>query len=124
MKVNAIASNGMPLQQWQQMQQIQYEQSQIRNAQMLGHQYPNSETQPPNAVPPPDLALRVINQVDRTAVLLNETTREEARQIAQNMQNRVIDAMNRMDSSNAVFDSQKYVEKPAYEAGQYLDTEA
>lgn len=124
MKVQAIASNGMPLQQWQQMQQIQYEQAQIRNAQMLGHQYPNSETQPPNAVPPPDLALRVINQVDRTAVLLNETTREEARMMAYNLQNRVRETMNMMDSSSAVFDSQQYVEKPKYDAGQYFDKEA
>jgi len=124
MKVQAIASNGMPLQQWQQMQQIQYEQAQIRNAQMLGHQYPNSETQPPNAVPPPDLALRVINQVDRTAVLLNETTREEARMMSYNLQNRVRETMNMMDSSSAVFDAQQYVEKPKYDAGQYFDKEA
>ena len=120
----AVASNGMNLQQWQQMQQIQYEQRIIRNAQMLGHQYPNSETQPPNAVPPPDAALRVINQVDRTSVLLNETTREEARLMGMSIQQHAADSMRVMDSKNAVYDAQAFIDKPKYDAGQYFDKDA
>ena len=80
MKVESVTS-GLPMQLWQQQQQMQYEQRLIRNAQMLGAQYPNSETQPPNAVPPPDAALRVVQQVDRAPVVLNDISRREARAI-------------------------------------------
>ena len=124
MKVEAIALNGMPLQQWQKMQQIQYEQAQIRNAQMLGHQYPNSETQPPNAVPPPDAALRVVQQVDRTPVVLNDVSRREAQTYFDNYQRRVQETKDQMDSSKAIFDQNAGKEVRQYNPGDYFDVDA
>mgnify|MGYP000512806052 FL=1 len=115
---------GVVYQKWMQQQEQIAEQLRIRAAQNYGAQFPNSETQPPNAVPPPDRPLRVVNQVDRSTVLLNVESREEARLLAESMQNRVREAMRNMEASSAIFDSQKYVEKPEYNAGQYFDKEA
>jgi hypothetical protein len=115
---------GVVYQKWMQQQEQIAEQSRIRAAQNYGAQFPNSETQPPNAVPPPDRPLRVVNQVDRSTVLLNVESREEARLLAESMQNRVREAMRNMEASSAIFDSQKYVETPEYDVGQYFDKEA
>ena len=115
---------GVVYQKWMQQQEQIAEQLRIRAAQNYGAQFPNSETQPPNAVPPPDRPLRVVNQVDRSTVLLNVESREEARLLAESMQNRVREAMRNMEASSAIFDSQKYVEKPEYNDGQYFDKEA
>ena len=123
MKVEA-ATSGMPMQLWQQQQQMQYEQRLISNAQMLGSQYPNSETQPPNAVPPPDAALRVIQQVDRTPVVLNNKSREEARAYFQNYQDRVRETRDQMDSSKAIFDQNAGKEVRQYNPGDYFDVDA
>ena len=45
---------GVVYQKWMQQQQQLAEQAKIKSAQNYGAQFPNSETQPPNAVPPPD----------------------------------------------------------------------
>ena len=115
---------GVVYQKWMQQQQQLVEQAKIKSAQNYGAQFPNSETQPPNAVPPPDRPLRVVNQVDRSAVLLNVKSREEARLLAESMHNRVREAMHNMEASSAIFDAQKYVEKAEYDVGQYFDKEA
>ena len=49
---------GVVYQKWMQQQEQIAEQLRIRAAQNYGAQFPNSETQPPNAVPPPDRPLR------------------------------------------------------------------
>ena len=122
MRVDGVsASNGQQMQLWQQQQQITYEQRAIRQAQLLGAQFPNTETMAQNAKPPADSALRVVHQVDRTAVLLNTVSRHEARLMAESMQAQVQETMRSMESSSAIFDAQKYVEKPKYDAGQYFD---
>ena len=124
MKVDAVsASGGMQMQRWQQMQQMQHEQTLLRKAQLLGVQYPNTEMLQQNARVGAD-ALRVINQVDRTSVLLNETTREEARLMGMSIQQAAVDSMRVMDSKNAVYDAQAYIDKPKYDVGQYFDKDA
>ena len=123
MKVESVTS-GLPMQLWQQQQQMQYEQRLIRNAQMLGAQYPNSETQPPNAVPPPDAALRVVQQVDRAPVVLNDISRREARAYFENFQRRVQETRDQMDSSKAIFDQNAGKEVRQYNPGDYFDVDA
>jgi len=124
MKVDAVsASGGMQMQRWQQMQQMQHEQTLLRKAQLMGVQYPNTEMLPPNAKVGVD-ALRVINQVDRTSVLLNETSREEARLMGLSIQQASAESQRVMNAKNAVYDAQAYIDKPKYDAGQYFDKEA